>query len=194
MSDQTPSGKPTPPEQNSATGWFGNVPFIEGDDKPESIQDVFDIAKGTVQGVGDGLRNERTKEALGDIKREVKGVVRPYQKEIAFALIGLIFLKLYKRRISRRTAKKIYAALSAAGTVSPNGTIYPSLYEILENLRATPGMAYINHGGGMVHLLKGRDAIVTVFGDFEKMSTEELWNQVANILNLGVTIDPRIAR
>lgn len=113
------------------------------------------------------------------------GFVARYHREIVYGLIALIFLRVYKKKISRATAKQVVKTLEKAGQTA-KGADVTDLYKILEELRATPGMAYIPHGGGMVHLLKGRDAIITVFGDFDRMDTEEIWNQVAKILNLGV--------
>lgn len=98
-------------------------------------------------------------------------------------------MKVNKRMVKKATVKAVAKAIAKNdGRVSSalDSVDYPNLFDILESLRETPGMAYIPHGGGMVHLLKGRDAIVTVFGDFDRMNTEELWNQVANILNLNV--------
>lgn len=136
------------------------------------------------------MADEAAKNASPEVQQAVEktsSFVSRYQKELAIGLIVLVCLRVYRRKISRATAKQVLKGLEKTGQ-SANNSDLPNLYKILEDLRATPGMAYIPHGGGMVHLLKGRDAIVTVFGDFEKMTNEELWSQVASILNLNIRV------
>lgn len=171
MSGQTPE-KPTFP--TPSTGW--NIPEFPS---PEELRKKAEEA-------GENLSPE-TKKTID----KTAHFIGYYQREIMVTLIGLVFLKLYKRRISKKAVRKVLKTLEAAGTNVSNGEVLPSLFDIVEELRATPGMAYIPHGGGMVHLLKGRDALITIFGDFDKMSTKEIWDQVANVLNLGISTSPR---
>lgn len=186
MSDQTPSGKPTPP--SSAASW--DITSL-----PKSAEDLRKAAQNikfpSIEELGD-LADEKLSTAPPKVQKAVgrsANLYLAYKREIAVTLIALLFLKLYKRRISRAAVVKTLKTLEASGKVNSS-----NLHSILEALRAYPGQAVMDPSNGMVHLLKGRDVIVTVFGDFDRMSTEELWNQVAKILNLGVTIDPRIAR
>jgi ribosomal protein S25 len=134
--------------------------------------------------------DEAAKNASPEVQQAVEktsSFVSRYPKEIALGLIALVCLRVYRRKISRATAKQVLKGLEKTGQNANNSDL-PNLYKILEDLRVTPEMAYIPHGGGMVHLLGGRDAIVTVFGDFEKMTNEELWSQVASILNLNIRV------
>lgn len=132
---------------------------------------------------------DKAEEILNDAPPEVKVAVEKSKTffeankpVIVTAIVGVVALKIYRRKIAKTTAKAVIKALNKSGSTEA----LPNLYDVLEDLRATPGLAYIPHGGGMVHLLKGKDAIVTVFGDFERMDTEELWNKVANVINLNV--------
>lgn len=135
----------------------------------------------------------KAQQALNDAPPEVKQAVQKSQgfyeenkRVIHTVLVGVVVLKVYKRKVAKASAKAVVKAI--AKNSSNTKETLPDLVDVLTDLRATPGMAYIPHGGGMVHLLKGKDAIVTVFGEFEKMTNEEIWNQVANILNLNVRV------
>lgn len=118
-----------------------------------------------------------------------------YAKNRPIILTGVALyavMRVNKRMVRKATVKAVAKELVSFKTMAEaNGgatSDLPNMFDILESLRETPGMAYIPHGGGMVHLLKGKDAIVTVFGEFENMTNQEIWNQVANILNLNVRV------
>lgn len=137
----------------------------------------------------------RAEEILKDQPVEVQKAVEKsksfYATNRPIILTGLVVLtvmKVNKRMVKKAVAKAYDRDMpSIIDTVAAelNG---PSMFDVLQSLRDTPGMAYIPHGGGMVHLLKGKDAIVTVFGEFEKMTNDQIWNAVANILNLNVRV------
>jgi len=184
MSDQTPSGKPNPSDK----------PIFDVTSLPKNAEELRNLA-GNIPSIEDlgQMADDKLKDAPPHVQKAVgRGInlYLSYKQEIAIALIGLVFLKLYKRRISRKTTIKILKTLEttgkgAPGSLAPNGTTYPDLFQIVEDLRNNPGMAYIPHGGGMVHLLKGKDALLTVFGEFEEMTDKEIWSKVADVLGLA---------
>lgn len=172
MSDKPPFNKPVPPRK-------------ESDFSTPSLEEVQEKLKQAGE-----KANEKLNQAPPELKQAVetsKSFIERNQKEITIGLIALVGLRIYKRKVAKATSKQVLKALEKVGKNTNNSEL-PNLHDILAELRATPGMAYIPHGGGMVHLLKGRDAIITVFGDFEKMSNAEIWNHVANILNLNVRV------
>lgn len=153
-----------------------NPPLKPTDFTITDVPSVEDIKK---------MSDKKLKAAPPEVQQAVEHVSNFYQryrKELAAFLLGFLFLRIYKYRVSKSAVRQVLDGLESSG--------YPSaaenMYEILEKLRATPGQACIPHSGGMVHLMKGRDAIVTVFGNFEEMTNEEIWNQVASILNLSI--------
>lgn len=143
------------------------------------------------------LDTEPIKEVIGDVRQraetvysdappQVKEVVvrsqsfyQEHKRVIHGVVVGVVALKLYKRRVARASAKAVVEQLAKDPSVN-----LPTMIDILQDLRNNPMMAYIPHGGGMVHMLGGKDVIVTVFGAFEKMTTDQVWAEAAKKLGM----------
>lgn len=153
--------------------------------KPE--QPKFDMS-----GLEDSLKDIRGKaqEAINQQPPEVqekiekgKGFIERNQKTIVVGIVVVVGLKVYKKKIAKATTKQILKTLAKAGETAPNGTTYPTMLEILRDLRATPQMAYVDHTGQLLHLLRDHNTIVTIAGDFKNMSNEDIWNHVTKVLS-----------
>lgn len=134
---------------------------------------------------------QRAESVYADAPPEVKQAVQQsksfyeeHKQVIHGVVIGVVALKFYKRRVAKASAKAVVRALAEKGAVAPNGTTLPTLFDVLQSLRDNPMMAYIPHGGGMVHMLGGKDVIVTVFGEFEKMTNDQVWAAAAKKLGM----------
>lgn len=138
---------------------------------------------------------QKAEEILNDAPPEVKKAVKQSQsfyeenkKAIHTVLIGVVVLRVYKKKVAKQTAKAVLKALQKTdGPVIPYaGKALPTMFDVWNDLKATPGLAYIPHSGGMVHLLgPSKDVVVTVFGNFEKMDNDEIWSYVAKALLRG---------
>lgn len=126
---------------------------------------------------------EKTQQALQAPQvQKTKSFYERNQTTILTGVVLVVGLKVYKRKVAKTTAKAVVKALSKQTGLSTPST----MLSVLDDLRKMPGQALIDDENNMIHLLKGKDVVVTVFGDFNRMDTEEIWNYVAEILNLGV--------
>lgn len=127
---------------------------------------------------------EEVKEAV----QKSKGFYEENKKVIHAVLVGAVVLKVYKRKVAKASAKAVVKAIVKSDKIQPFNTVasdLPSMFDIWEGLKATPNMAYIPHGAGMVHLLgPSKDVVVTAFGDFSRMSNEEIFDYTARALRL----------
>lgn len=139
---------------------------------------------------------EKGRQVYSDTPPEVKQAVQKSQsfyqehkKIIHGVVIGVVALKFYKRRVAKASAKAVVKAFDKEmPTIIETVTaeLGPNMLDIWESLKANPKMAYIPHGGGMVHMLGAKDAVITVFGDFSKMRTnDEIWDYVSRTLGFG---------
>jgi len=132
---------------------------------------------------------ETYEQAPPEVKEAVeksKSFYEEHRREVHAALIGLVVLRVYKKKVAKTTAKAVVKALAKQGNASfVEAQNFPTLFEIWNDLKGNPDMAYIPHGGGMVHLLgPSKDIIVTVFGNFENMNTEQIFAYAGRALGM----------
>lgn len=114
-----------------------------------------------------------------------KGFYNENKRAIHAVVVGAIVLRVYKKKVAKTTAKAVVKALAKSDSVKPLTSTFPTMFDIWNDLKETPGLAYIPHGGGMVHLLgPSKDVIVTVFGNFEKMNTEDIFAYAGRALRM----------
>lgn len=141
----------------------------------------YDFPKGEV------LFNQ-AKETIQNPPPEIEAALEKgksfYQANKPIIIAGvtvLVAMKINKRMVRKATAKALAKSLKNI----PNAPIQsdlPDLPEIFEWLKQTPGMAYVAHGSKMLHMLGKNDTVLTVFGNFDKMSNKEIDKYIVKAL------------
>lgn len=147
--------------------------------QPDQITDRLEKLE---QKVKEALLNTGNPEIEQAVDK-TKSFYEENKRTIHTVLIGVVVLRVYKRKVAKTTAKAVVKAF-ASEKFDPI-EIAPTMYDIWNDLKNTPSLAYIPHGGGMVHLLgPSKDVVVTVFGNFEKMRNDEIFKYAGKALGL----------
>lgn len=148
-----PSDKPTPPSK----------PIIDTEKLQESVEEIRQTAQ-------EALRNPQGPEA-----QQAKNFLDRNKKVIIGGVAVIVLLKVNKRKVAKATAKAVSKELKKSQL--------PTMTDIIRDLRSTPDMAYIDHGGNLLHLLRDHDTVITIAGDYKAMTPEQIWEYAHKVLS-----------
>lgn len=158
-------------------------------DKPNPMnKPIFpkiDIDTDALQRNLDDIRNQ-AQEALRNpqgperqqIVEDSKSFYERNKKVILTGVGVVVLLKVNKRKVAKATAKAVAKELKKS-----QASQLPTMMDILRDLRTTPGMAYVDHGGQLLHLLRDHNTVVTIAGDFANMNTDQIWDYAQKTLS-----------
>lgn len=107
-----------------------------------------------------------------DTAEKVQSFYERNKKPILITGGVLIALKLNKRAVKKATVKAVAKSMKNAPGATAKGT--ESIFEIFESLKSVPGMSYVARGGKTLHVLGRNDVVMSMFGDFDKMSDADV--------------------
>lgn len=157
----TPSDKPNPPKKAA----------FDTEKLQETVEDIRETAQRALQ-------NPQGPEVQQAVE-QTKGFIERNKKAIAVGIVVVVVLRANKRKVAKATAKAVAKELKKAQHLAQ----LPTMTEIIRDLRMTPDMAYIDHGGNLLHLLRDHDTVITIAGNFKDMTPEEIWEYAQKVLS-----------
>lgn len=156
-----------------------------GANSPSDLPSVFSLTAEQIVANAKDLLEKQPPEVQQAVEKS-KSFYQKNRKVIFVGAAVLVGMKINKRAVEKATAKAVEKAFDQEmpGVIDTVTAEFPTMFDIVRDLRATPGMAYIPHEGGMVHLLAAKDAVITVFGDFTKMNNDQIWDHVGKVLKI----------
>lgn len=144
------------------------------------------------------LSSDQIKEAAENVLKQQPQQVQEavekgksfYRRNRTVIIAGVTVVVAFKinKRMVHRAAVKASAStakdlLKSVPGLAPNGTAYPTMMDVVNDLRATPEMAYIDHSGKLMHLLRDPNIIVTLVGDYAGKTPDEIWDYAGRLLD-----------